>query len=172
MTQSKDIISISFKWDKTTTFITVLSLIVLIGAVIGLEFAPFKGSDIWIKIFIQIFLIASVLFAYSLMPVRLSVNPEQVTIKRPFNTLDIPMKDIVEIKSIQKQSLKNSIRTFGSGGLFGYLGYFYNKELGNYTMYTTETENLILIRTNIKKYVLSCTKSEEFIDYIKDKIPV
>ncbi len=106
------------------------------------------------------------------MPVRLSVNPEQVTIKKPFNTLDIPMKDIVEIKSIQKQSLKNSIRTFGSGGLFGYLGYFYNKELGNYTMYTTETENLILIRTNIKKYVLSCTKSEEFIDYIKDKIPV
>ncbi len=34
-------------------------------------------------------------------------------------------------------------------------------------MYATELKNLVLIRTIDRKYVFSCSKREEFIEYIE-----
>lgn len=80
------------------------------------------------------------------------------------------MSEIIETKRISKSDIDNSIRTFGSGGLFGYLGLFKNNRLGNYTMYATELNNLIFIRTCNKKYVFSCSHSKEVVEYINIRL--
>ena len=74
------------------------------------------------------------------------------------------------IKKISKSDIENSIRRFGSGGLFGYLGLFKSDSLGNYTMYATDLSNLIFIRTNNKKYVFSCSCHKEVVEYVNIRL--
>ena len=105
------------------------------------------------------------------MPIRLKANDEKIKVVRLFGSLKVPLNEVVEIRRISYSDIDNSISTFGSGGLFGYLGRFKNNRLGNYTMYATELNNLILIRTNNKKYVFSCSRSKEFVDYVNTASP-
>lgn len=69
----------------------------------------------------------------------------QLVIKRPMGRIKIGYKDIV---SIEKLNLTGaSIRTFGNGGLFGFYGKYFNVQIGNLILYTTRTDNRILIKT-------------------------
>jgi hypothetical protein len=71
---------------------------------------------------------------------------------------------------VSNREISNSIRTFGSGGLFGYLGQFRNNLIGNYTMYATEKQNLIYVNTTKGKYIFSCSKPHEFIESANKKV--
>ncbi len=84
----------------------------------------------------------------------------------------IPLESIVSIESLPREKVRGAfnIRTYGSGGLFGWLGCFYNKKLGHYEMYATELRNLIIIKTVKKTYVFSCMEREAFLQKVADKI--
>ena len=97
------------------------------------------------------------------MPIRLTIGNDKIILHRLFGAINIPIKDIIEIKAIPNSETAFSIRIFGSGGLFGYLGKFKN------TMYATNLNELVLIRTNSKKYVFSCKNRDEFIESVKLK---
>ena len=101
------------------------------------------------------------------MPIRLTIENDKIILYRLFGAINIPIKDIIEIKAIPKSETAFSIRIFGSGGLFGYLGRFKNPKLGSYTMYATNMNKLIFIRTSRKKYVFSCKNKDEFIESVK-----
>ena len=47
-----------------------------------------------------------------------------------------------------------------------YIGRFRNNKLGNYSMYVTDMNNLILVRTGNKKYVFSCSRPQEFVGFV------
>ncbi|MDZ7614650.1 MAG: PH domain-containing protein [Flavobacteriaceae bacterium] len=54
------------------------------------------------------------------------------------------------------KQLKWTIRTLGVGGLFGYFGYFWNREIGSMIWYTSQQKNRILITLkNEDKIVIS-----------------
>ena len=99
-----------------------------------------------------------------LMPLRLTFEDDKITLHRLIGPNYIPSKDIIELMAIPNSEIAYSIRLFGSGGLFGYLGKFRNKKLGNYTMYATNLNELILIRTNRKTYVFSCKNRDKLIE--------
>lgn len=76
-------------------------------------------------------------------------------------------KDVIFIRP--KASKNNDVRTFGSGGFFGYLGYFYAYNWGKYTAYVTDGNNMVAIETTKKKYVVSCEDPQILIDCIKNR---
>lgn len=56
--------------------------------------------------------------------------------------------DITKIKSAfipDIDSMRFTIRTFGNGGLFGYLGLFYNPAYGKMKWYATRRDNYIML---------------------------
>lgn len=126
----------------------------------------FFGTDklIWIKYTLIIIILATIIGVLLLMPLRLNIESNKITLHRLIGSINIPFKDIIELKAIPNSETAYSIRIFGSGGLFGYLGKFRNKNLGNYTMYATNLNELILVRTNRKTYVFSCKNRDEFIE--------
>ena len=54
--------------------------------------------------------------------------------------------------------------------LFGAINIPKNPKLGSYTMYATNLNELVLIRTNSKKYVFSCKNRDEFIESLQQTI--
>ena len=139
-------------WSKTIRIITFIALLI-IG--FGLYKSATDGHAI---IFFSILL--ATLYCLSFSPICIDINEDDVTIKRLFGSTIIHRKDIIAISSYKSGY---SIRKFGSGGLFGYLGWFYNSEIGNYFSYATDEHNLILIITKNRKFVISCEKPGEFL---------
>ncbi|MDP4270393.1 MAG: PH domain-containing protein [Bacteroidota bacterium] len=139
-------------WSKTVRVITVIALLI-IG--FGLYQSAVDGHTI---IFFIILLATLYCLAYS--PICIDINEDDLIVRRMFSSVIIHRKDIIAISAYKSGY---AIRKFGSGGLFGYLGWFYNSEIGSYFSYATDERNMILIITKNRKYVISCEKPNELL---------
>ena len=157
-------ISFTCPWSLGVTVITTIIIIILVASTYFIWTDDFPASMLWLKYTLIVVFIATIIGGLGYMPIRLTIENDKITLHRLFGTIHIPIKDIIEIKAITSSETAFSIRIFGSGGLFGYLGKFKNKKLGYYTMYATDINELILIRTDRKTYVFSCKNRAEFIE--------
>lgn len=163
-------ITIPFHWSGGVWAITIITLIVLAGAGFYVAALNWPTVMLWLKYLLTIVLLTTVIAGVGYMPIRLKANNEKITVTRLFGSLEMPLNEVIETKRISKSEIDGSIQTFASGGLFGYLGRFKNNKLGNYSMYATELNNLILVRTNNKNYVFSCSHPQEFIEFVNLKL--
>ncbi len=162
-----DRISFPCTWSMGVTAITAITIIILVASTYFIWTDDFPSSMLWLKYTLIVVFIATIIGGLGYMPIRLIIENDKITLHRLFDAINIPIKDIIEIKAIENSETAFSIRIFGSGGLFGYLGKFKNKKLGYYTMYATDINELILIRTARKTYVFSCRNRDEFIESVK-----
>ena len=162
-----DRISFPCTWSMGVTAITAITIIILVASTYFIWTDDFPSSMLWLKYTLIVVFIATIIGGLGYMPIRLTIGNDKIILHRLFGAINIPIKDIIAIKAIPNSETAFSIRIFGSGGLFGYLGKFKNKKLGNYTMYATDINELILIRTDRKTYVFSCRNRDEFIESVK-----
>lgn len=159
-------ISVPFHWSGSVRAITMVTLIVLIGTGFYLETKIWPEGILWLKYLLITVISGTILIGLGYMPIRLKADNEKITVSRLFGPLKIPVDEITETRILQESDISYSIRLFGSGGLFGFLGLFKNTSLGKYTMYATDLNHLLFIRTRNKKYVLSCSRSKDLLEYI------
>ncbi|MBM6866031.1 hypothetical protein H6A66_12755 [Bacteroides caecigallinarum] len=162
-----DRISFPCTWSMGVTAITAITIIILVASTYFIWTDDFPSSMLWLKYTLIVVFIATIIGGLGYMPIRLTIGNDKIILHRLFGAINIPIKDIIAIKAIPNSETAFSIRIFGSGGLFGYLGKFKNKKLGNYTMYATNVNELILIRTDRKTYVFSCRNRDEFIESVE-----
>lgn len=103
-------------------------------------------------------------------PVSVSVNPRELMIHRLLSgDKTFPLADIVEVDTCYPSA--GGIRLCGSGGFFGYWGYFNDIMIGTYLGYYGSRSECILIRLkNGKQYVLGCENAVAMANYIKHQI--
>ena len=162
-----DRISFPCTWSMGVTAITAITIIILVASTYFIWTDDFPSSMLWLKYTLIVVFIATIIGGLGYMPIRLTIGNDKIILHRLFGAINIPIKDIIAIKAIPNSETAFSIRIFGSGGLFGYLGKFKNKKLGYYTMYATDINELILIRTARKTYVFSCRNRDKFIESVK-----
>lgn len=82
----------------------------------------------------------------------------------------IPFAEIREYSPGTPGVLSGTIRLFGCGGLFGYMGLFQNKALGRFKAYMTRTDQTAIVRTNDgTTYVLSPTDVGGFLQALGER---
>jgi hypothetical protein len=152
----------------------------MIGLLI-LDLSTFNGDYTAIVLTSIGFLIEVIAFIYS--PLRYKISNEYLTIVRPIKSIRIKLEDIVSISIPDDNIIKKSGRTGGVGGLFGFYGKFYNKDIGgDMTVYATQLRNFVLIKVNdklnrysgpsrmiIKSIVISPDMNFDFTDELKNK---
>lgn len=140
-------------WSKRVGIITLL--------VIGLFcFVVFKlQSEASYFIYTFLLIVNVVTIAYT--PLYIEINENSLQIKRVFGSLVIPKVDII---SVRRAKASFGIRKFGSGGYFGYLGWFWNNSEGNYFSYSTDEQNQVMIQTATRKYIISCDNCDDLIN--------
>jgi hypothetical protein len=60
-----------------------------------------------------------------------------------------------------------SIRTFGIGGLGGFIGYFRNSILGSYRAFATDAKNTVVLDFDGKKIVVTPENPEQFVQAVQ-----
>jgi hypothetical protein len=98
-----------------------------------------------------------------LAPRGFTVADGRLTIERVLRPVEIPLTTIEKVEVLPADRLTGSIRTLGSGGLFGYYGSFRNQALGSYRMYATRGDGYVLVRA-AQPFVLTPGSPERFIE--------
>ncbi|MFM7015747.1 MAG: PH domain-containing protein [Bacteroidota bacterium] len=123
-------------------------------------------DDIILPDVIGVLLFAAFFITWMLHPTSYEITSDELLIHRPKGPIKIALSDI---KTIEKTDAGLSIRLFGSGGLFGYFGYFSSKKLGKHYRYTGNNEDLVCITCSTKKYLLSIY-DQAFLNHLIEKI--
>lgn len=114
--------------------------------------------------FISPILIIVSIICFILKPSHYILEEDAIIIHRMFNDVKILHSDILKVELVPAEKLKWSIRTFGVGGLFGYFGKFYNRNIGSMTWYATQRENFVLIKTSKNNIIITPDDAENFVE--------
>ena len=83
--------------------------------------------------------------------------------------MKIPLEDIKSCTIIEysRSIFDKTIRTFGSGGLYGFIGHFKHDKYGKMRMFVTHTKQCFLIRMKDgRHFIISSPKREEIVEFI------
>lgn len=61
-----------------------------------------------------------------------------------------------------------SLRTFGNGGLFGFVGWFRNEILGNYRAFATDGDRIVVVRSEGTPIVVTPEDPEGFVRAVNE----
>ena len=161
-----------FEWSNDTIIITVIFSVVIIAVLIYLfKTISFKDPfHMWGgKLITAVVIIAAEIYFATITPLFLSYNGDEIRIRMVLGCKKIPYGEILSIKKIDPDVIGNSTRIVGSGGAGGYIGLFNNKTLGDYYMYATKKQDLVLVETKTKRYVFNCAEREDLVTFVYAK---
>ncbi len=107
---------------------------------------------------------------YMLSPRSIEVTADLIIIHKVVGKTVLRRADIADIHPHQTRSTFEA-RTFGSGGLFGFFGKFYNTRYGHYTAYVGDfSKSFYVILKNGGKYLLSCADRDAMLKALQPTV--
>ena len=153
--------------------IGVSILLLLSGFIPFLSSNEFQFSDFMIPspVYIMPFsLIIILILTYGFSPKGYAFEDRKLVIYRPFQNKLYATADIHTVSIVNKNELKNSMRVFGVGGLFGYFGLFRNSRYGTMIWYATRRDQFVVIeRSNGKTIVLTPDDPNSFVSEFEQR---
>ncbi len=144
-------------WDQKLKVLTLAISVALILLAIVIN-QPWSPALIFLLIGMLIFSVRG----YSLKNGKLLVHRMGWS-----NTFDLHKLTAV---TVNPQAMMGSLRVFGVGGLFGYIGYFRNSLLGTYRAYATHTGNCLVLEFGDKRVVVTPDSPEAMKLAIEDEL--
>lgn len=119
-------------------------------------------------VIVGVILCLNIIGAY-FAPINIEATPDFVEISMLARRKRIPLKDIVSVQSCKPTM--GAIRICGSGGYFGYWGWFRESDIGKYFAYYGRASDCFLLTlSDGRKYMLGCTDSHNMAAYIGQHI--
>lgn len=103
--------------------------------------------------------IGTVLYFYTHALNKVFIDADKLVLKKNFGQTEIDIQDIINIQHLNSSHLS---MTFGSKGVFGFIGH----TMDNCKSYVKDRKNMIRIDTSEKKYVFSVNSASQLIHEI------
>ena len=156
--------------SKSVKWVSAIFYAVVILSVFVMMYLVAKGiyNLIIAWVIMALILIPSIL-SFFIFPMYIVADDEGVGVRTLARTKHIPYENIDRIVRVDEQPLFSpisTIRLFGSGGVFGYIGWFRSKGIGTFLSYATDEKNVFLIyRKKGKPVAISVNDPDEFLPY-------
>ena len=158
-------------YSKGMILSTSLVLILLLGSSITLFMEIIRNNSSSLGQFgmiaVLILILVSMIIPFSLQLRNIEIDNNNIVINKMIGKIVIPKDEIVSVT--RKNGMMSDIRVFGSGGYFGYLGIFRDKNKEKYYAYVNNGNNMIMISTKDKRYVVNCDNFDKVIATLKKK---
>lgn len=137
--------------------------------IVGL-FALALLADFWfLTVFDCVILACMCALALYFCPLSVEVDDEAVTVNFPLRHRSFKLSDIASAEDVQPTM--DEWRICGSGGFFGYWGWFDNKVLGRYFAYYGRGSECFIIRLRSGQiYMLGCEDHAAVLRWIQARI--
>ncbi len=102
-------------------------------------------------------------------PLSIELKDNVLAVNRSLRVKEIPLSEIKMVKLCPPTMAAR--RLFGSGGYFGYWGWFSEPDLGKYfAYYGKSSECFLVLLRNGKKYILGCENAPAMVNAINAKL--
>ena len=91
-----------------------------------------------------------------------AITPDAILVKRLFWDTRLSRSEL-ESAAFSPGAMKGSIRTFGNGGFYSFTGWYWNRALGNYRAFVTDTARCVVLRYAGRTIVVSPGDPEGFV---------
>ena len=95
-----------------------------------------------------------------------AIEADAVVVKHYIWQRRFPLADLQDAM-LDPGAVVGSIRTFGIGGFFGYIGRFHNRQLGGYLAYVTDGSHAVVLRFPDRTLVLSPADPTAFLTHLQ-----
>lgn len=109
-------------------------------------------------------------FCYAMRPISYTLSNDTLTINRLIENVRFRLEDVDKVEAIKKEDLRFVMRTFGNGGIFGYIGKYYHSNFGSMTWYATRLSNYVLITMKSGKKIILTPDDSSFVGDLASKI--
>ncbi len=145
--------------------LTILSIGLLIGMMI---FELKTGNDILAYIVAGMLILLCVLSLF-FTPLSVSVEDGCLNVNTLLRSKSIPLREIKSVRLCPPTMAEK--RICGSGGWFGYWGWFREPSIGKYFAYYGKASDCFLLELkNEKLYMLGCVDPLSMMEYISQQI--
>ncbi|HXJ98754.1 MAG TPA: PH domain-containing protein [Gelidibacter sp.] len=148
--------------SKSSVFVkiaTISTLIILILVALTLMTTANNYGVIGGTV-LSILIIGTVIYFYSNSLDKIILNKDALILKKNFGQITIPKNDIIDI---QKLEFSNLPMTYGSQGIFGFIG----NTMDDSVSLVKDRKNMIRITTKNNKYIVSAEESDKLVSEIK-----
>lgn len=160
---------INVHWSWFTRIVTVLVSLVFVR-IICQEFKDFQANSLnhGALLYVIFFILISVVFAMN-TPISVRLTPQYFELRKLVGRIRIEYTAITNV--VRYKPSFWDMRVFGSGGFFGYIGFFQGNKIGRYSGFFADTNQAFLIRTKLGKlYVFSTETPDRTVEELKKRI--
>ena len=176
--------------SKGIKLVTAFFFLIVVFSILALVYAVSKGMSPTLAIIYVAILLVISFSCFLVCPMYIITDDEGIGIRTPIRTIKIPYENIDHIERFGEQrqlfifkgqigkvtlgtsfrigffSAGNTMRQFGIGGVFGYIGWFSTKDIGTFLSFVTDTKKVFLIyRINGEPIAISVSEPDEFLPY-------
>ncbi len=155
--------------SKSVKWLSAIFYSVVVLSVFVIMYQIARGNlNLFIAWGIMALILIPTILSFFIFPIYVVSDDEGVGVRTLARTKRIPYENIDHIARVDEQPLffRNTIRLFGSGGVFGYIGWFRTKGIGTFLSYATDEKNVFLIyRKKGKPVAISVNDPDGFLPY-------
>lgn len=116
-------------------------------------------------ILVTVLFVALIVGALFYAPLYVKITDCHVAVRRPLKSKVINIDDIASIQLCPPTM--GAIRICGSGGWFGYWGWFKERDLGKYFAYYGRSSDCFLIKLKDgRQYIIGCTDAPDAVESV------
>lgn len=146
------------KWGGAVVAVSILATLLCIVVIVVLAIDA-RDAVAWFALIPIAVIVGAALFTVR----GYAVTGDAILVRRLCWNTRLPRAGLQSAR-IEPDAMRRSIRSFGNGGLFGYTGYFRNKNLGAYRAFVTDTKATVVLRYADRIIVVSPATPQAFVD--------
>ena len=151
-----------------STYSFIISCIGLL-ILVGLFFYEYLHGYHWQTYILGAIILLLCTSAIIYMPMSISVDDKYMSVNRSLWSKRIPLNEIASLALCSPTMGER--RICGSGGWFGYWGWFSERDLGRYFAYYGKASDCFFVTLkNGRKYMLGCKDPQSIVDFISKKM--
>ncbi len=148
---------------------SVIITILAIGLLIGIMIYELRSGNEFLAYIAGGMLVLMSVMSLFFTPLSVSVEDGCLNMNASFRAKSIPLREIEEVRLTPPTMSEK--RIFGSGGWFGYWGWFSEPSIGKYMAYYGKASDCFLVRLkNGKQYMLGCIDPLSMMECINQNI--
>jgi hypothetical protein len=127
----------------------------------------------WVQLLVQVGIWAAPLVglaSWALAPRAIEIEGGELRIRRrAWRGASYPLAEVTEVAVLPPRWLLGSVRTFGSGGLFGWYGWYWKK--GPFRLFATRTDRLVEVVAGGRRVVVSPDEPARLVEGLVGSAP-
>ncbi|MFI2810665.1 MULTISPECIES: PH domain-containing protein [Microbulbifer] len=155
-------------WSRQLKWLTALAVLLLLA--IPLILMARAPADPPVLYRVSIWLPVAILALSTLFAIRgFTLKGDAIYVIRPLWKTRLPLDGLQQVVA-DPGAMQGSIRIFGNGGLFGYIGLFQNKHIGRYRAFATDQAKAVILRFPERTLVVTPGRPEKLVALLQERI--